>query len=104
MLERNYLERIEANELLKKLVSLKESTQEIKNYIGKIHNNRYKVLNKLDNGSYCQVYQVEDLNDEKIMSVNLLMNKILFLLFDLKSNLNLNFISIKKNSENKSRL
>jgi hypothetical protein len=73
MLERNYLDRIEVNELLQKLVALEESTQKIKDYIGKIHNNRYKVLDKLDNGSYCQVYQVEDSNDEKIMSVNLLL-------------------------------
>jgi hypothetical protein len=79
MFERNYLERIEADELLKKLIALDESTQKTKDYIGNIHNNRYKVLCKLENSNYCQFYKVEDLNDEKIMSVNLSMHLLFYL-------------------------
>jgi hypothetical protein len=67
MFVRNYLERIDADECVKKLLALEELTQGTKDYIGKIHNKRYEVLNKLDNGSYCQVYQVKDQIDEKIM-------------------------------------
>jgi hypothetical protein len=73
MLQRNYGDRIEVDEILERLEVLAKTTVESESHIGLILNNRYKVFNKLDsNRGHYQVYQVSDHIDNKTLVFNII--------------------------------